>query len=99
MARIFSIDFTHNGMTCHAMVTVRNTPFFTEYCIRISDEDVAALLPNNKIISVHKNRYEFSDSAVRNTPSLMTELIHAVSDHISTLHARGSESVRSEGEM
>ena len=87
MARIFSIDFAHNGMTCHAMVTVRNTPFFTEYSIQISDEDVAALLPNNKIISVHKNSYEFSDSVARNAPSLMTELIHAISDHVRTLHA------------
>ena len=87
MARIFSIDFTHQGMRCHAMVTVRDTAFFTEYSIQISDEDVASLLPNNKIISVHKNSFEFSDSTSRNAPSLMNELIHAISDHIRTLHA------------
>ena len=87
MARIFSIDFTYEGMLCHAMVTVRDTPFFTEYSIHISEEEVAALLPNNKMISVHKDSYEFSDSTSRNAPSLMNLLIHTVSDHIRTLHA------------
>jgi hypothetical protein len=87
MARIFSIDFIHEGNLCHAMVTVRSTPFFTEYSVQISDEDVAAQLPNNKIVSSLKDSYVFSDSTSRNSAALMDELIHAIAGHIRTLQA------------
>ena len=87
MARIFSINFMHAGNQCHAMVTVRDTPFYTEYSIQIADEEVAAQLPNNKIISAYKDNYIFTDSTSRNSAALMNELIHAVSDHMRTLQA------------
>ena len=87
MARIFSIDFIHEDNVCHAMVTVRNTPFFTEYSVQISDESVAAQLPNNKVISAYPDNYVFSDSTSRNSTALMDELIHAIAGHIRTLQA------------
>lgn len=87
MARIFTIDFMHEGSLCHAMVTVRTTPFYTEYSVQISDEAVAAQLPNNKIISAYRDNYMFSDSTSRNSTALMDELIHAISEHIKTLQA------------
>lgn len=87
MARIFSIDFMHEGNLCHAMVTVRDTPFYTEYSVQISDEEVAAQLPNNKIVSSYQDNYIFSDSTSQNSSALMEELIHAIAGHIRTLHA------------
>jgi hypothetical protein len=33
MARIFSIRFAHEGREHHAMISVRQTPFFAEYAV------------------------------------------------------------------
>lgn len=87
MARIFSIDFMHEGNQCHAMVAVRETPFFTEYSVQISEEEVAAQLPNNKIVSAYKGNLIFSDSTAQNSSALMDELLHAILGHIRALQA------------
>ena len=87
MARIFSIHFMYNDILYNAMVSVRTTPFFTEYSINMLDETIAEQLPNNKIISTSKNSFVFYDSTSQNSPSLMNEIIKAVEYHLQTMHA------------
>jgi hypothetical protein len=87
MARIFSINFMHEGVAHNAMISVRTTPFFTEYTINMLDESIAEQLPNNKIISTSKDSFVFSDSTSENSPALMEEIVQAVSSHMQTLHA------------
>lgn len=87
MARIFSIQFYYGGEAYNAMVSVRTTPFFTEYSINMLDENIADLLPNNKIVSTAKDHFVFSDSARQNEPALMKEIIKAVAGHMQTISA------------
>ena len=87
MARIFSISFPYGGMEHNAMVTVRTTPFFTEYTINVFDEDLSELLPNNKVISTSPNGFTFSDSTSENGPQLMSSIIKAIAGHVHTLQA------------
>lgn len=87
MARIFSIHFLHTGTTYNAMVSVRTTPFFTEYSINMLDDDIADQLPNNKIISTSKNNFVFSDSTQENNVALMNNILTAVADHMQTINA------------
>jgi hypothetical protein len=87
MARIFSIHFMHEGVVHNAMVSVRTTPFFSEFTITMLDEEIAGLLPNNKILSATKNHFVFSDSSSENSPQLMNAIIGAVAEHMQTMHA------------
>jgi hypothetical protein len=87
MARIFSIRFAHEGMEHHAMISVRQTPFFAEYAVSMMDDSIAALLPNKKIISTSKNSFVFSDSARENVPELMQAIIGAVISHLQAVDA------------
>ena len=87
MARIFSISFMHKGLAHNAMIAVRTTPFFTEYSIHIFDEWLAALLPNNKVISTSESSFTFSDSTSTNDPQLMDDLLKAIAEHVHTMHA------------
>lgn len=87
MARIFSIYFTYEGVQQNAMISVRTTPFFTEYSVAMLDESIAGQLPNNKIISTSKNSFVFSDSAEENSPQLMHEIMQAVTGHLQTINA------------
>ena len=87
MARIFSIHFTYEHVMRHAMVSVRTTPFFTEYSVAMLDEAIAGQLPNNKIISTSKDSFVFSDSAQANAPQLMAAILFAVKGHVQTINA------------
>jgi hypothetical protein len=87
MARIFSISFPYGGIEHNAMVSVRSTPFFTEYTINVFDEDLSELLPNNKVISTSPNSFTFSDSTSENVPQLMNSIIQAIVGHVHTLQA------------
>lgn len=87
MARIFSISFPYGGMEHNAMVTVRTTPFFTEYTINVFDDDLSELLPNNKVISTSPNSFTFSDSTSENVPQLMNSILKAISGHVHSLQA------------
>ena len=86
MARIFSIQFTYDGVEHNAMISVRTTPFFTEYKVFMLDETIAGLLPNNKIISTTNNNYVFAGSTSTNDPLLMQQLLKAVSEHLQSQH-------------
>lgn len=87
MARIFSVSFMHKGIAHNAMVAVRTTPFFTEYSINIFDEFLAALLPNNKLLSASENSFVFSDSTSENNPQLMDDIIRAIAEHVHSMQA------------
>lgn len=82
MARIFSIEFTYEGITHNAMVSVRPTPFFTEYSISMLQDDIQRQLPGNTIISTGPNQFRFQDQKGKECTELMEEIIRAVSHHL-----------------
>lgn len=85
MARIFNIYFTTQGTTHSAVVSVRQTAFFTEYTLQNVDDSVLSLLPGNKIISRTKDDFIFQNAP--NSPSdLMQEIIRAVSNHMHAMN-------------
>lgn len=86
MARIFSIHFTHEGVQHNAMVSMRNTPFFTEYTVNMLDYSIADQLPNNKIISTSKESFIFSDSTQENSPVLMHAILQAMTAYLMALN-------------
>ncbi len=86
MARIFNIYFTYNNRLRSAMVSVRTTPFFTEYTLRF-DEDLMQLLPGNKIISTSAEHFIFQHTSSQDATPLMQEIIKAVSQHTQTTEA------------
>ena len=87
MARIFSVGFMHKGVAHNAMISVRTSPFFTEYSIHIFDELLTALLPNNKVISTSENSFAFSDSTLENDPQLMDDILKAIAEHVHSIQA------------
>jgi hypothetical protein len=84
MARIFSIQFDHEGIMHTAMVSVRTTPFFTEYSINMLDDALMQQLPGNKIVSTNPNQFTFLNTPVNDQTPLMESIIHAVSSHLQT---------------
>ena len=80
MARIFNIYFTYNNRMHNAMVSVRNTPFFTEYTLNF-EEELMELLPGNKIISTSSDHFIFQHASSEDSSPLMQEIINAVSQH------------------
>lgn len=84
MARIFSIQFDYEGVVHTAMVSVRTTPFFTEYSINMLDEELMQQLPGNKIVSTAPNQLTFLNTSPREVSPLMECIINAVSYHLQT---------------
>ena len=84
MARIFSIHFSHEGYPLTAMVSVRNTPFFTEYTIGMLPDEIAEELPGNKIISTGQNQLIFANATLDHSTELMQNILKAVADHLQT---------------
>jgi hypothetical protein len=84
MARIFSIQFDYDGVPQTAMVSVRDTPFFTEYTISMLNEEVLQQLPGNKIISTAPQYFTFLNTPVLEQTPLMEAIINAVSQHLQT---------------
>ncbi|MGZ3838491.1 MAG: hypothetical protein ACXVMS_06365 [Flavisolibacter sp.] len=78
MARIFNIYFNYNNTLRNAMVSVRTTPFFTEYTLDF-DEELMQLLPGNKIISTATDHFAFQHASALESTPLMKEIIRAVS--------------------
>lgn len=85
MARLFSIDFYYNGAIHNAMVTVRPTPFFTEYQLSMLDEDVLKQLPDNRILSSSPEHYVFASHNSSAPQDLMNEIIRSIADHVQTM--------------
>jgi len=86
MARIFNIYFNYNNATYNAMVSVRTTPFFTEYTLDF-DEELMQLLPGNKIISTSPDHFIFQHASSQECNPLMKEIIRAVSQQAQTTEA------------
>jgi hypothetical protein len=84
MARIFSINFFHDGYPLTAMVSVRVTPFYTEYSIGMLPDEIAQELPGNKIIATGQNQLIFANATLDHSTELMQNILIAVADHLQT---------------
>jgi len=87
MARIFNIYFPHDDLVHSAIVSVRNTPFFTEYTLSNFNEELLKFLPGNKIISKSPEHFMFQDATEQHSTQLMTAIIKAVTEHLHTSKA------------
>jgi hypothetical protein len=82
MARIFNIYFAFDGLMHNAVVSVRSTPFFTEYTLNNFNEDLLELLPSTKILSHAPGHFVFQNASSENQTPLMDAIIKAVSEHM-----------------
>lgn len=87
MSRIFNIYFVFKGMNYNAIVSVRSTPFFTEYTLNNFNEELLELLPGDKIVSRAHGHYTFQDACPENSTDLMDAIIKAVSEHMQNVDA------------
>jgi hypothetical protein len=87
MARIFNIYFAFEGMMYNAVVSVRSTPFHTEYTLNNFDDELLELLPGNKILSKSPGHFIFQNTAPENSSDLMSAIIKAVSEHLHATEA------------
>lgn len=85
MGRIFTINFTYQGLTHHTMVSVRTTPFYREYCLTNLDEYILQQLPGNKIISPSARQFLFPNAGPDHSKDLMNAIINAVTTHLQTV--------------
>jgi hypothetical protein len=72
----------YNGMMHHALISVRTTPFYTEYSLNNFNENLMKLLPGNKIISTGPDHYTFQYATAENSKALMNEIIRAIAEHL-----------------
>ena len=87
MARIFNIYFAFEGRMHNAVVSVRSTPFHTEYSLNNCDEQLLGLLPGNKILSRSPGHFVFQNVSIENSTELMNAIIKAVAEHMHTTQA------------
>ena len=85
MSRIFNIYFSFNDTDHNGIVSVRKTPFFTEYTLQFED-DLMVQLPCDKLISTSTGNFFFQHASQQSSP-LMEEVIKAVSNHLQALEA------------
>lgn len=86
MARIFNIYFNYNELSYNAVVSVKTTPFLTEYILSNFDEDLLAMLPGNKILSTSSEHFVFQNATQNHSMELMKEIIRAVAEHLHVNH-------------
>jgi hypothetical protein len=86
MARIFNIYFNYNELPYNAVVSVRTTPFLTEYILSNFDEDLIELLPSTKILSTGSEHFVFQNASQHHSMELMKEIIRAVAEHLQVNH-------------
>jgi hypothetical protein len=82
MARLFSIFFEHKGLPFTAMISVRTTPFFTEYVLTQLDEELICQLPGNKIIATPNGTFIFENNPATPASPLMESILKAVVSHL-----------------
>ena len=82
MARIFNIYFTYNDVMHNAIISVRSTPFFTEFTLNNFNEELLELLPGNKILSKGPDHFIFQNASSENSSDLMNAIIKAVAEHL-----------------
>ena len=91
MARIFNIYFTYEGIVHNAIVSVRITPFFTEYILGNLDEELRMLLPDNKIYSQTPGHLFFQNAAAFYSEELMNVIIKTIARHLHASNDVGFE--------
>jgi hypothetical protein len=82
MARIFTINFFYKTELESAIISVRTTPFFTEYTINPMDEEIMEKLPLKKIISSAPGQFSFVDFTKEQFTPLMKNIIEAIAQHL-----------------
>ena len=82
MARIFTIDFSFDNALHHAIISVRETPFHTEYKITLQSPQLNELLLSDKILSPQPQTFLFANVGTHEYNQLMKEVLAAVSDYI-----------------
>lgn len=82
MARIFNIYFNYNGRLHNAIVSVRSTPFLSEYTLNNLGDELQSLLPGNKILSRGPGHFVFQHATALNSAELMNAIIRAVAEHL-----------------
>jgi hypothetical protein len=87
MARIFNIYFKHENVLHSAIVSVRTTPFHTEFTLNNFDQELLGLLPGNKILCKTPEEYFFQDASAENSSDLMNAIIKAVAEHLHATEA------------
>jgi len=87
MARIFNIYFRYGNEEHSAIVSVRTTPFFTEYTLVNFEEELLNLLPGNKIVSRSPDHFVFRDALPGASTQLMDTIIRAVAEHLHATEA------------
>jgi hypothetical protein len=87
MARIFNIYFAFEGMMYNAVVSVRSTPFHTEYTLTNFDDSLLELLPGNKIVSQSPDHFVFPNASSGSSTLLMDSIIKAVAEHMHATEA------------
>jgi hypothetical protein len=87
MARVFNIYFAFEGMVHNAVVSVRSTPFLTEFTLNNFNEELLELLPGNKILSQSPGHFVFQNVSPENSPILMNAIIKAVAEHMQGVDA------------
>jgi hypothetical protein len=87
MARIFNIYFAFEGMMYNAVVSVRSTPFHTEYSLNNFNDELLELLPGNKILSKSPGHFVFHNASSENSTALMDSIIKAVAEHMHATEA------------
>ena len=87
MARIFNIYFNYDDLMHNAVVSVRTTPFFTEYTLNNFNEELLELLPSNKILSRGPDNFVFQNASSENSNELMSAIIRAVAEHLQATEA------------
>ena len=85
MARIFTIQFSFNDALHHAIIAVRDTPFHTEYRIRLQSPDLQELLLSDKIVSPEAGTFVFANFSLSEYNDLMKQVLMAVSGHVHSL--------------
>lgn len=82
MARIFNIYFLFDDIMYSAVVSVRATPFYTEFTLKNFNEDLVELLPGTKILSQSAGHFVFENTSDKNSAPLMNAIIKAIAEHI-----------------
>ena len=85
MARIFSIEFTFNGTSQHAMIGVRKTAFYTEYKVALQSLELTELLLSDKIISPQPGVFLFANVPEAEYNEPMKQIIAAVAGRVHSL--------------
>ena len=71
----------------HAVVSIRTTPFFTEYTLNNFNEELLEMLPGNKILSRSPGHYVFQNASPNHSSELMNAIIKAVKEHLHATEA------------